>query len=159
MLATKNSQCKGTKIKQKISRVKAAQTKTTQITCKQRKHSFQYKSGFSLWHYHPVGRCTVSNHTVGVLTSPWQWKVVYTLPKKSQHGHRYSSLNSRMKSASSTSVHIIINLRTVYTLQGDRGIVKSLSLLLLYIKHQQGGMCSVWTNVEEMCLPGSDSSK
>lgn len=62
--------------------------------------------------------CTADEITRGgVLTSPWQWKVVYTLPKKSQHGHRYSSLNSRMKSASSTRVHIIINFRKVYALQ------------------------------------------
>lgn len=61
------------------------------------------------------GRGHISHQ--GALTRPWQWKVVYTLPKKSQHGHRYSSLNSRMKSASSTRVHININFRKVYALE------------------------------------------
>lgn len=111
MLATKNSQCRGTKIKQKMSRVKAAQTKTTQMTCKNTKLISVYII-LSSW----VGVRGHISHQ-GALTRPWQWKVVYTLPKKSQHGHRYSSLNSRMKSASSTRVHININFRKVYALE------------------------------------------
>lgn len=56
------------------------------------------------------------------LTSPWQWKVVYTLPKKSQHGHRYSRRNSRRKSASSTNIQMAINFRNVYALQRNQWI-------------------------------------
>lgn len=59
----------------------------------------------------------VNNATACCPTSPWQWNVVQTVPRKSQQGHRYSSLNSRTKSANSTSIQTIMNFRTEYALR------------------------------------------
>lgn len=51
------------------------------------------------------------------LTSPWYLNESYTLRRKSQNGQRYSNLNSKTKSASSTNAHTTRNFRYRKVLQ------------------------------------------